>query len=62
MVEILRNKNLTTKFQILVEIASKQPNIQQKDIAKKLKITPQAVSDYIKQLLKDGFLISGASA
>ncbi len=62
MVEILRNKNLTTKFQILVEIASKQPNIQQKDIAKKLKITPQAVSDYIKQLLKDGFPISGASA
>ncbi len=58
MVEILRNKNLATKFQILVEIAGRGPNIQQREIAEKLGITPQAVSDYIKQLLKDGFLTS----
>ncbi len=58
MVEILRNKNLTTRFQILVEIAAKQPNIQQRDIAKTVNVTPQAVSDYIKQLLRDGLLIS----
>ncbi len=58
MVEILRNKNLTTRFQILVEIAAKQPNIQQRDIARTVNITPQAVSDYIKQLIKDGLLIS----
>ena len=58
MVEILRNKNVATRFQILVEIAAMQPNIQQKDIAKRLNITPQAVSDYVKQLLKDSLLIS----
>ena len=33
MVEILRNKNLATRFQILVEIARSGPNIQQRDIA-----------------------------
>ena len=58
MVEILRNKNLATRFQILVEIAASQPNIQQKDIARRLKVTPQAVSDYVKQLLKNGLLTS----
>ncbi|GAI54332.1 unnamed protein product [marine sediment metagenome] len=58
MVEILRNKNAATRFQILVEIAAMQPNIQQRDIAKTLNVTPQAVSDYVKQLLKDGLLIS----
>ena len=58
MVEILRNKNLTTRFQILIEIAAKQPNIQQRDIAKTVNVSPQAVSDYVKQLLKDGLIIS----
>jgi len=58
MIEILRNKNLTTRFQILVEIADSGPNVQQRDIAKKLDITPQAVSDYIAQLIKEGVLIS----
>jgi len=58
MVEILRNKNAATRFQILVKIAAMQPNIQQRDIAETLNVTPQAVSDYVKQLLKDGLLIS----
>jgi putative transcriptional regulator len=58
MVEILRNKNLATRFQILIEIAAQQPNIQQKYVAKTLNVTPQAVSDYVKKLLKDGLLIS----
>jgi len=58
MVEILRNKNLATKFQILVEIASGGPNIQQRDIAQKLKVTPQAISDYIGQLTKEGLITS----
>jgi len=58
MVQILRNKNLATKFQILVQIAANQPNIQQKDIARKLDITPQAVSEYIKGMMKDGSLTS----
>ncbi len=58
MVEILRSKNLATKFQILLEVAANQPNIQQKDIATKLDITSQAVSEYVKELIKDGWLSS----
>jgi len=56
--QILRRKNLATKFQILVDIAAHQPGIQQKDIAKRLELTPQAVSDYVKELLKEGWLVS----
>ncbi|MEA2085914.1 MAG: winged helix-turn-helix transcriptional regulator [Chloroflexota bacterium] len=58
MVGILRNKNVATRFQILAEIAAGQPDIQQKDIARRLNITPQAVSNYIKRLLKEGLLTS----
>jgi len=58
MAQILKSKNLATKFQIMVEIAAHQPNIQQKDIAQKLDITSQAVSEYIRELIKDGWLNS----
>ena len=58
MTQVLRNKNLATKFQILVEVASNQPNIQQKDIARKIGVTAQAVSDYISKLEKDGWITS----
>ena len=58
MPQVLRNKNLATKFQILVEVASNQPNIQQKDIARKIGVTAQAVSDYISKLEKDGWITS----
>jgi putative transcriptional regulator len=58
MIEILKNKNLATKFQILVEIADKGPFIQQRQIAKALGITPQAVSDYISRLSSESMLIS----
>ena len=58
MAQILKSKNLATKFQILLEIAANQPNIQQKDIAPRLDITSQAVSEYVKELIKDGWLIS----
>ena len=36
MVEILRNKNLATRFQILVEVADKGPNIKQHEIDRKV--------------------------
>jgi putative transcriptional regulator len=58
MAQILQSKNLATKFQIMVEIAAHQPNIQQKDIAPRLGITSQAVSEYIRELIKDGWLSS----
>jgi putative transcriptional regulator len=58
MAQILKSKNLATKFQIMVEIAAHQPNVQQKDIAPRLGITSQAVSEYTKELIKDGWLSS----
>ncbi len=58
MAQILKSKNLATKFQIMLEIAANQPNIQQKDSAPRLGITSQAVSDYVKELIKDGWLSS----
>ncbi len=56
MVEILRNKSLATRFQVLVAVAESGPSVQQQEIAKKLAITPQAISDYVAQLVKDGLL------
>ena len=58
MVEVLRNKNLASRLQILVEIADGGPNIRQQDIARKLKVTPQAISDYIRQLVAEGLLVA----
>ncbi|HEY78682.1 MAG TPA: winged helix-turn-helix transcriptional regulator [Dehalococcoidia bacterium] len=62
MTEILQNKNSATRFRILVEIAAAGPNIQQKSIAVKLGVTPQAISDYIQQLLKEDLIISTGRA
>jgi len=56
MVRILQNKKLATSFQILVEIATHQPNIQQKLIAPRIGVTPQAVSEYIAQLAGQGLV------
>jgi len=58
MAQVLRNKNLATRFQILIEIAANQPYIQQKDIARRIGVTSQAVSDYISMLEKDGWITS----
>ena len=58
MTQLLRNKNLATKFQILVEIAANQPSIQQKDIARRIGVTSQAVSEYVIGLEKDGWITS----
>jgi putative transcriptional regulator len=56
--QLLRNKNMATRFQILIEIAANQPYIQQKDIAGHIGITSQAVSDYISKLERDGWISS----
>ena len=58
MAQILRDKALATKFQILIEIAAAQLNIQQKDIARKLNVTPQAISQYMEELVKDCLVAS----
>jgi putative transcriptional regulator len=56
MADILHNKNASTRFQILVEIASKGPAIEQKAIAVNLEITPQAISEYLKHMTADGLV------
>jgi putative transcriptional regulator len=56
MAQVLRNKNYATRFQILVEIAANQPYIQQKDIASRIGVTSQAVSEYINMLEKDNWI------
>jgi putative transcriptional regulator len=53
---ILRSKRETTRFQILVEIAEHQPAVRQQEIAGKLGVTPQAVSEYIRELADEGLV------
>lgn len=56
MAQILQNKNSATRFQIMVEIAAYGPNIRQRSIAGRLGVSPQAISDYIKQLAGEGLI------
>ena len=58
MSDIMRSTNQSIKFQILAEIAANQPDIQQRDIAKRMNLSPQAISDYVRELVKDGWLSS----
>jgi putative transcriptional regulator len=53
---ILRSKREVTRLQILVEIAEHQPAVRQQEIAEKLGVTPQAVSEYIRELVDDGMV------
>ena len=54
MVNILQSKRESSRFQILVEIAAHQPNLRQKEVAERLGVTPQAISEYIKELVANG--------
>jgi putative transcriptional regulator len=58
MINLLRSKKDITKFQILVEIMAHQPVVRQKEIADTIGITPQAVSEYTKELMQDDLLYS----
>ncbi len=53
---ILRNKRDVSRFQILVEITEHQPSVRQQEIADKMGITPQAISEYIRDLVNDGMV------
>ncbi|MCP1662219.1 MAG: winged helix-turn-helix transcriptional regulator [Methanocalculus sp. MSAO_Arc1] len=55
---LLRSKRETTRFQVLVEIAEHQPSIRQQEIAEKLGVTPQAISEYIRDLADDGLIVA----
>ena len=57
--KIFKKKGELTRFQILGEIARNEPHLRQKDIANKLGITIQAVSENIKSLVEEGYVESG---
>ncbi|HID24932.1 MAG TPA: winged helix-turn-helix transcriptional regulator [Thermoplasmata archaeon] len=53
---ILREKSLATKLLLLLEILLKKPS-KLTFLADAVGITPQAVSEYIKRLTKEGFVV-----
>lgn len=56
MINVLKSKRESSRFQILVEIAAHQPNLRQKEVADSLELTPQAISEYIKELVAEGLV------
>ena len=56
--KIFKKRGEMTHFQILSEISKQEPHLRQKDIAERLEITIQAVSENIKTLLEEGYISS----
>jgi putative transcriptional regulator len=56
MVDVLDNKRAATKFRVLVEIADRQPAVNQGEIADAVGVTSQAVSEYIRELVDEGLV------
>ena len=55
---VLRSKRSATRYQILVGIAERQPAVSQREIADDIGITAQAVSDYLQDLIEEGYVRS----
>lgn len=53
---VLQSKRNATTYQILVEIAKRQPAVSQQEIADEIGITAQAVSDYLQELVSRGYV------
>ena len=53
-----KKRGALTHFQILSEISKQDPHLKQKDLANKLGITIQAVSENIKTLIELGYITS----
>ena len=58
MMKTFKKRGALTHFQILSEISKQDPHLKQKDLADKLGITIQAVSENIKILIKMGYITS----
>lgn len=56
---VLQSKRDATRYQILVEIAERQPAVSQQEIADAIGITAQAVSDYLQGLVSEGYVEKG---
>lgn len=53
---VLQNKRNATTYQILVEIAERQPAVSQQEIADEIGVTAQAISDYLQELVSEGYV------
>ncbi|MFA1611614.1 DUF7839 domain-containing protein [Halobellus rubicundus] len=53
---VLRSKRNATRYQILVQIAERQPAVNQQEIADAIGITAQAVSDYLQDLVEQSYV------
>ncbi|WP_302081258.1 MarR family transcriptional regulator [Salinibaculum rarum] len=50
--DVLQSKRDATRYQILVEIAERQPAVSQQEIADAIGVTSQAVSNYLQELVE----------
>jgi putative transcriptional regulator len=53
---VLQSKRDATRYQILVQIAERQPAVSQQEVADAIGITSQAVSDYLQDLVSQGYV------
>jgi putative transcriptional regulator len=53
---VLRSKRDATRYQILVQLAERQPAVSQREVADDIGITAQAVSDYLQGLIEEGYV------
>lgn len=54
---LLQSKRNATRYQILIGIAEHQPAVSQQEIANAIGITAQAVSDYLRDLVDDDYVV-----
>ncbi|MDZ7731321.1 MAG: winged helix-turn-helix transcriptional regulator [Natrialbaceae archaeon] len=57
---VLQSKRSATRYQILLEIAERQPSVNQQEVADSIGITAQAVSDYLQDLVSEGYVTKHA--
>jgi len=55
-VGVLQSKRDATRYQILVELAERQPAVSQQEVADAIGVTAQAVSDYLQELVDEGYV------
>jgi len=53
---VLQSKRNATRYQILSEIAERQPAVSQQEIADEIGVTAQAVSDYLQDLVERDYV------
>ncbi len=54
--DVLKSKKTAMKFMIMRELAFFTPTPNQKEIAEKLGVTPQAISEYFRELVEEGLI------